>query len=141
MDKFQDKYRIGSHRLKGWDYSSNGYYFITIVIQNRESVLGKIENHKMILSDFGEIVQTEFNESFKMRTELFLDEFIVMPNHLHALMVLNRPKITNETDSNVVHSNGTDLNGTDLNVETHGRASLHSNPNQINPNQMNPNQL
>lgn len=125
MDKFQDRYRISSHRLRGWDYSSNGYYFITLVIQNRQCVLGKIENHRMVLSDFGEIVESEWHQSFKIRTELFLDEFIIMPNHLHALIVLNRQKSVDETDLNV------ETHGLDLNVETHDRTSLpQSNPAQ-----------
>jgi REP element-mobilizing transposase RayT len=121
MDKFQDRYRISSHRLRGWDYSSNGYYFITIVTQNRDCILGRIENHQMILSDFGTIVNVEWYESFNIRTELFLDEFVIMPNHLHALIVLKKQVF-------VVKSSGLDLNvethGLDLNVETHGRASL-----------------
>jgi hypothetical protein len=46
-EKFQNKYRIGSHRKPGWDYSSDGHYFITLVVQNRHEVLGRIENHEM----------------------------------------------------------------------------------------------
>ncbi|MFV0593136.1 MAG: transposase [Draconibacterium sp.] len=107
MDKFQGKYRISSHRLSRWDYSKNGIYFITIVIQNRDCILGEIRNSKMILSDFGNIVNVEWQKSFDLRNELFLDEYIIMPNHLHALVVLR--------------NSGNDR---DLNVETHGRASL-----------------
>lgn len=72
MDKFQERYRISSHRLRSWDYSQNGIYFITIAIQNRERILGQIENFQMVLSDFGKIVHDEWYKSFEMRTELFL---------------------------------------------------------------------
>lgn len=52
----------------------------------------------MILSDFGTIANTEWHESFKIRSELFLDEFIIMPNHLHALIVLKRQKPMKPTE-------------------------------------------
>jgi len=111
MDKFKGKYRIKSHRKPNWDYSNRGYYFITLVTQNRECNLGKIVDGKMILSDFGKIIKTEWYKSFKIRDELFLDKFIIMPNHLHAIIVLGKP-INNNDKSNGSH------------VETHGRASL-----------------
>ncbi|HPY82161.1 MAG TPA: hypothetical protein PLU45_02275, partial [Bacteroidales bacterium] len=114
---FKGKYRIESNRLKGWDYSSEAMYFITIVTQNRECNLGKIVNGKMILSDFGKIIKTEWLESFDIRHELFLDEYVIMPNHLHAIVIIKN-RIT-EFDADV--DNGNVDNG---NVETHGRASL-----------------
>ncbi len=44
----------------------------------------------IVLSDFGEIVKTEWNKSFEIRTELICDEYIIMPNHLHAIVVINK---------------------------------------------------
>lgn len=88
MKKFAGKYRIGSNRLMGWNYSNEAAYFITIVTQNRHCVLGQIENKKMVLSDFGKIVKTEWLKSFDIRQELFLDEYVIMPNHLHAIVIL-----------------------------------------------------
>jgi REP element-mobilizing transposase RayT len=76
-----------------WDYSDNGLYFITIVTQNRECNLGNIvekNGHVCVqLSDFGKIVRDEWLKSFEIRNELFRDEYIIMPNHLHAILVLN----------------------------------------------------
>jgi putative transposase len=89
MTKFKNKYRSESHRLPSWDYSSNALYFLTIVTQHRVCNLGKIENGEMILSDFGSIVEAEWYKSFDIRKELFLDEFIMMPNHLHAIVEIN----------------------------------------------------
>nr|NQU90570.1 hypothetical protein [Bacteroidota bacterium] len=88
MLKFNNKYRIESNRMPGWDYSRNGYYFITPVIQNMICILGEIENEEMILSDFGKIAYDEWYKSFEIRQELFLDEFIIMPNHLHAIIII-----------------------------------------------------
>ena len=78
MDRFQDKYRISSNRLHNWDYSKNAIYFITIVIQNRECFPGEIDNKQMILSDFRKIINDEWYHSFKIREELFQDEFIII---------------------------------------------------------------
>ena len=84
-EKFQNKYRIQSNGIPNWDYSGNGMYFITLVTQHRECNLGQIINDEMVLSGFGEIVNIEWNKSFEIRTELFCDEYIIMPNHLHAI--------------------------------------------------------
>ncbi len=79
--------------MPGWDYSGNGYYFITLVTQNRECNLGKIIDGKMVLSGFGKIVDAEWNKSFEIRHELFLDEYIIMPNHLHAIVIIDKSNI------------------------------------------------
>ena len=116
--KYKNKYRIQSHRLSGWDYSANGYYFITLVTQNRVCNLGGIVNDIMELSEFGKIIDHEWNKSFEIRKELFMGEYVVMPNHLHAIVVMN-------------HSLMTDDNFCDRPpVETHGRASLPQPPSQ-----------
>lgn len=101
--------------MPNWDYSGNGIYFLTIVTQKRVCNLGNIDNNKMILSDFGKIIENELLKSFKIRDELFLDEYIIMPNHIHAIVVLDKLKINNLNGLNGLHG---------LNVETHGRASL-----------------
>ena len=87
--KYKNKYRIESHRMPNWDYSRNGVYFLTFVTQNRECNLGIIHDGVMELSDFGKIVDAQFHLSFEIRNELFLNEYIIMPNHLHTIVVLD----------------------------------------------------
>jgi hypothetical protein len=70
MEKYQNKYRISSHRKRNWDYSSNAIYFLTIVTQYRECNLGKIINNDVVLSDYGKIVEYEWYKSFEIRDEL-----------------------------------------------------------------------
>jgi REP element-mobilizing transposase RayT len=117
MEKYKNKYRTESNRMPGWDYSRNGYYFITVVTKDRICWFGDVKNGKMIFSDFGKIANDEWFKSFKIRRELFLDEFILMPNHLHAIIILNNP------DNRIIKNDGDD--GDVWDVETHGRASLH----------------
>ncbi len=91
-EKFKDKYRIPSNRLRGWDYARNGHYYITIVTADRKRLFGEIVNGEMVLNDWGQIVNDEFFKSFEMRAELFLGEFILMPDHLHAIVILDKSK-------------------------------------------------
>ena len=129
-EKFQNKYRIQSNGIPNWDYSGNGMYFITLVTQHRECNLGQIINDEMVLSGFGEIVNIEWNKSFEIRTELFCDEYIIMPNHLHAIVMIEK---TNENDDDMGETNeqNVELRGQNDEthgpiVETHGRASLRA---------------
>ncbi len=123
---FRNKYRIDSHRLKGWDYNRNGLYFITFVTQHRQCNLGhiihpnpSISGHTYLEpSDYGKIVWDEWIISFEIRHELYLDEWIMMPNHIHAIIGL-------ENNATEMNDNETTNNGS-IAVQTHGRASLQS---------------
>jgi putative transposase len=87
-DQFKNKYRIESVRLQDWDYSQNGYYFVTICIKNREYLFGQIENDKMILSEIGRIAEQCWREIPSHFTIVELDEFAIMPNHIHGIIVI-----------------------------------------------------
>lgn len=86
MSLYKNKYRNESSRLKGWDYSNDGQYFITICTHDRQCLFGKVINGIMQLSEIGKIVHEEWNKSFEIRDELFCDVWILMPNHLHAIV-------------------------------------------------------
>ncbi|OGI20681.1 MAG: hypothetical protein A3B68_09050 [Candidatus Melainabacteria bacterium RIFCSPHIGHO2_02_FULL_34_12] len=77
-----------SIRLKEFNYSQNGYYFITICTKNRECYLGKIINKKMTLSNEGKIVLQYWNELPNHFSNVGLDEYVIMPNHLHGIIVI-----------------------------------------------------
>lgn len=137
MTKFKNKYRIESNRLKGWNYANNALYFITIVTQNRECNLGRIENNKMILSDFGKIVNDEWYKSFEIRDELFLHQYILMPNHIHAILEIKNNIVENNEimddnvgmmdDNKMVDDDENENENENENVETNGRSSLRFN--------------
>ncbi len=90
--KFQNKYRIESARLKNWDYGSNAIYFVTICTQHRKHYFGKITNAKMILNAIGELVAKEWLLTPEIRPDMNLEmgEFMVMPNHFHALITIGK---------------------------------------------------
>lgn len=77
-----------SIRLKGYDYSQEGLYFITICLQNREYRFGRIEHDKMILNEFGMIAHTEWEKLPGRFKNFELDVFQIMPNHMHGIIFL-----------------------------------------------------
>jgi len=77
-----------SIRLPGYDYSAEGSYFITLVTHEREHLFGEIVDGEMRLNEFGKIVREEWERSTMSRKEIELDmdEFVVMPNHIHGIV-------------------------------------------------------
>ncbi|HSW88051.1 MAG TPA: transposase [Candidatus Saccharimonadales bacterium] len=76
------------NRLQYYDYSQNGWYFITICTKNREEFFGKIKNDQMILNEIGEITKQCWIEIPNHFSNVVLDEFVIMPNHVHGIIVI-----------------------------------------------------
>lgn len=74
------------NRLKDYDYSQAGMYFITICIKDRMELLGKIFNQNMTLSEYGWIVKSEIENITSIRQECLIHEYVIMPNHLHLIV-------------------------------------------------------
>jgi REP element-mobilizing transposase RayT len=85
------EYQRRSIRLKGYDYSQSGTYFVTICTQNRESLFGESREGEMRLNDAGRMVQSVWNELPVFYSGVVTDEFIVMPNHIHGIVILSIP--------------------------------------------------
>jgi len=73
-----------SRRLHGYDYRGAGAYFLTICAFQRECLFGEVVEGEVRLTRYGEIVREEWGKSETVRENIILDEFIVMPNHIHA---------------------------------------------------------
>lgn len=82
------KNRRKAIRLRGYDYSQAGEYFVTICTKDREHIFGKIEGGRMLLNGFGEIVALCWNDLPNHYPCIQTDEFIVMPNHVHGIIVI-----------------------------------------------------
>jgi REP element-mobilizing transposase RayT len=87
--KFRNKYRVESSRLTGYDYTRDGAYFITICTKNKIPVFGCIVDGKMILSGSGEIVHKYWLEIPVHFPKIYLDEFVIMPDHIHGIIIIN----------------------------------------------------
>jgi REP element-mobilizing transposase RayT len=77
-----------SIRLKGYDYSQDGFYFITLNCWNRNHYFGEIQNGVMFLNDLGKIAHEEWKNTPKIRPYVILHEFVIMPDHLHGIIEL-----------------------------------------------------
>lgn len=97
-DKFKNKYRIPSTRLQNWNYQWNAIYFITICTKNRFHYFGEIKHGKMNLSPIGAIADILWNELKNHFGNIELDAFVVMPNHIHGIIIINgQGDATNKT--------------------------------------------
>lgn len=76
------------HRLLGYDYSSPGWYFITICTKNKDCFLGEINKEQMVLSKVGLIARMFWLEIPKRFSNISLDEWVIMPNHLHGILAI-----------------------------------------------------
>lgn len=77
-----------SIRLKGYDYSQNGLYFVTICLHNQLCLLGKIIDGEVILNDAGVMVKQYWMDMSKHFPEVILHESVIMPNHVHGIIEL-----------------------------------------------------
>jgi putative transposase len=119
---FHNKYRIESVRLSQWNYSSPGWYFVTICTWDRGCLFGQITGDVMHLNDVGHVVYDEWCKTGVQRSTIRLDEFIVMPNHVHGVI---RILSTNEhhcrvNRRDVARNVSTKTQKTTENTPTHG---------------------
>ena len=97
-ERYKNKYKITSNRLQGYDYGSEGAYFITICTAKHLIEFGTVDNDKMHLNTFGKIVFDEWQKTEKIRKTVILGEFCVMPNHFHAILFFDNPLIPAENN-------------------------------------------
>lgn len=104
-DRFKSKYRISPARLSHWDYGSHGLYYITICTKDREHYFGEIVSEQDVETNnietqniaslrqtcIGEIAYNNWLDIPNHFSFVELDEFVVMPNHIHGIIFINKP--------------------------------------------------
>lgn len=88
MSLFRNKYRIESARWQNWNYANAGAYFITICTKDRSCHFRDIENDEMQLSNAGKLAEKYWIEIPEHLKNVQLGEFLVMPNHIHGILIL-----------------------------------------------------
>lgn len=127
LDKYNNKYRIASSRLAGWDYGLNSSYFVTICTHHRICFFGDVIDEQMVLNDIGLLA----NDFWLQIPEKFpftkLGNHVVMPNHIHGIIIIDKPDDEN-VETRFIASPLSETNAqTHLN-ETQLIASLQDNP-------------
>jgi putative transposase len=101
MTLYKNRYRIESIRLRNWNYSAPRHYFLTLCAAEKRHYFGKIVNGIVELSDVGRYASEHWTKVPEHFENVRLDEFVVMPNHLHGIIELTgpewEPKITSDT--------------------------------------------
>ena len=77
-----------SIRLKGYDYTQPGAYFVTIVTQHRECLFGEIVNSQMVFNEAGRMIKTVWDAIPQHHPGIETDAFVIMPNHIHGIIVI-----------------------------------------------------
>lgn len=77
-------------RLKNYDYTQQGAYYVTVCVHDRKCIFGDVQDDEMVLSDMGKIAEFTWMDLSRHNTNIKLDKFIVMPNHLHGIIKIVR---------------------------------------------------
>jgi putative transposase len=105
-----------SIRLQGYDYTQTGFYFVTVCTHNREMLFGEINKGVMILNDYGKIIHDEWMKSGKIRNNIKMNTFVVMPNHFHGIIEIISRSVLNTPSLNTPSLNTPSLNTPSLNT-------------------------
>jgi putative transposase len=89
-EKFRNKYRVPSARLKNWDYGTNGAYFITICTKEMKYFFGKVVDKEMDLNAVGALAEKYWIEIEKQFPYVELGNFQIMPNHMHGILIIDK---------------------------------------------------
>jgi REP element-mobilizing transposase RayT len=106
-----------SIRLKGYDYSQDGLYFITICCENKVHRFGKIKNDEMVLNENGTIANNEWFKLLNRYPNFELDVFQIMPNHMHGIISLKNVGATISVAPNTENQNTENQNTENQNTE------------------------
>lgn len=120
-------------RLKNWDYSSSGFYFVTICTHNHTNYFGEIKNKRIELNQIGKIVFQNWVDIPNHFSNILLDEFIIMPDHIHGILIIkninmcrNAPWRVHPTN-NTVHPTNNDLIVHPTNNYTNNNLNINKN--------------
>ena len=134
-DKYKGKYRIPPTRAQWWDYSKVGAYFITICTANRYPYFGCIADDVMTLSPTGKIAERYWYEIVNHAKNMVLGEFVVMPNHVHGIVIIDESGCADTVDNAFVETRHAlslhNTAGSEL-VETRHALSLSGEPGSAN---------
>ena len=114
------KHHRRSIRLPNYDYTAPGVYFITICVHQHECLFGEVVGGEMMLNPLGHLVQSRWRLIPRQFSRVNLDDFVVMPNHMHAIVTITDPPRRGKafgrksSDSSINGSSGTAVEPLDI---------------------------
>jgi len=100
MNRYTHKYRTQSTRLQHWDYGNNAAYFVTICCKNRVCFFGDVVENECDLSAIGNLAKQFWLEVPDHFSFVELGSFVIMPNHAHGIIVIDKPVDTAQSTLN-----------------------------------------
>jgi putative transposase len=88
MTLFRNRYRVESARLADWDDSRCGWYFVTVCTKDKKCLLGQVSDGRVVLSQGGLIAEDELRSIPGHYSNVMIDRFVIMPNHVHTIVVI-----------------------------------------------------
>jgi len=116
MSLYHNKYRIESARLPHWNYRNAGAYFITICTKNRECFFGGCSEGRMRLNETGKIANDYLQEIPEHFTNIRLGAYVVMPNHVHVILIVVRALYCRDVACNVSTNNACNVSTDNANI-------------------------
>lgn len=110
MEKYQNKFRIKSNRLTSWDYTTAWWYYVTINTFNHKEYFGEVKNAIIELNEIGKIAEDELLLTPKLREYVELDNYVIMPNHIHAIIIIIESENIVETCRGISDNHGIIMN-------------------------------
>ncbi len=138
--KFNYRYNPKSNRLQDYDYSNNGAYFITICCKDRQEYFWDVVNEDMVLNEMWSYLSEEIYGIPKHRKNVILDEFVIMPNHIHMILFLNNNDSNNHNMFHWNISTGRNIENKNMfhrNISTNSITFWKDYYSKISPNQWN----
>lgn len=80
------KFNRQSYRLKNYDYSSEGFYFVTVLTKNREHILSEIMDNKVNLKPIGQFLEDQWLKTPSVRQNIAVHDYVIMPDHFHGIV-------------------------------------------------------
>ena len=127
MGKHAKKHRRRSIRLPGYNYTSPGAYFVTICTHQGKLLFGEVVDERVALNECGRIAHKEWLASERIRREIEMDTFVIMPNHLHGIVWIRETADAPTVEARDEGSHGVRARGT----RAHGRAPLQRPPRSL----------
>ena len=109
MSNVPDRHHRRSIRMPGYDYAQPGAYFVTVCTHQQELLFGEVVGEAMVLNDAGRIVETCWYETPDHFQSVELDAFVIMPNHVHGVVMIVGARHASPLQQTSVHAHGPKL--------------------------------
>ena len=123
-DKYKGMYRIPSARWQNWDYGANAAYYVTICTAHREHYFGEIVGGEMQWSVIGQVAHEYWQQIPAHFPYVTLDTFVIMPNHVHGIIVIDAPESISAPPVETLHATSLQTQMQSISPKSHSLSAI-----------------